>query len=119
MERRIFLKMTLPLIALLAGCRPRASVDCLSNSAEWLQRLRSFADPVLGKAAAQVLPDHLPAPRAVCAKGFAERYRQEAAADFAAGKIMSLEGWQISETEALIHRAVYLSDVQRGVGSGP
>lgn len=106
-------------MALLAGCRPPAPVDCLSNSAEWLRQLRRFADPVLGRAASKVLPDHLPAPRNVCAEDFAERYRQEAAANFAAGKVVSLEGWIVSETEAVTHRAVYLSDAQRGVGSGP
>src|SRR5690606_1714751 len=116
MQRRSFLKLLLPLGALLAGCRPSGTVDCLSHSADWLQQLRKFADPVLGKAATQTLSGNLQAPQNVCAGDFAERYRQQAAADFAVGRVVSLDGWWVSETEAITHRAAYLASVPPVVG---
>lgn len=122
MQRRHFLKLTLSLGALLAGCDPFSSVDCLSNSSQWLQRLRAFADPVLGKAAAMSLPaseQKLKNLGDVCSGDFTERYRQQVAADFVAGRTMSLDGWVLSETEAFTHRAVYLADAQPVVGSMP
>jgi len=127
MQRRSFLKLLLPLGALslgtlLAGCRPSASVDCLSNSSLWLQRLKTFADPVLGKAAAlSVSADEQKLKHLgdVCSRDFTGRYRQQAAKDFAAGKTVSLDGWVVSETEAFTHRAVYLADALPAVGSGP
>lgn len=122
MQRRHFLKLTLSLGALLTGCGPSASVDCVSNSAPWLQRLKAFGDPVLGKVAALSLPageQKLKSLGDVCSNSFAERYRQQAATDFAGGKIVSLDGWVLSETEAFMHRAVYLASVSPVVGSGP
>lgn len=114
MQRRHFLKLTLSLGTLLAvtGCGSSTSVDCVSNSAPWLQRLKAFGDPVLGKAAALSLPaseQKLKSLGDACSHNFAERYRQQAATDFAGGKIVSLDGWVLSETEAFTHRAVYLA----------
>lgn len=122
MQRRDFLKLVLPLAALLVGCRPSPSVDCLSNTAKWLEQLKAFADPLLGKAAALALPQEeqkLPVPGPVCGEDFAERFRRQAAADFAAGNTITLDGWVVSKTEAFIHRAVYLADVPPAAGSGP
>jgi hypothetical protein len=122
MRRRNFLKLSLPLAALLAGCGPSPSVDCSSNIAERLRRLRRFADPLLGKMAALSLSKDAPKPevlQSLCEADFASRYRQQVAADFAAGKTLSLDGWVVSETEAFTHRLVYLLDASPGVGSGP
>lgn len=122
MQRRSFLKLILPLGALLAGCGPSSSVDCMSNTARWLQQLRAFADPVLGKAAVLSSPineQKLESLGNVCRSDFAERYRQQAAADFVANKILSLDGWIVSETEAFTHRAVYLASAPPAVGSAP
>jgi hypothetical protein len=122
MQRRSFLKLLLPLGALLAGCRPSASVDCLSNSAPWLQSLKRFADPVLGKVAALSLPmneQKLKSLGDVCHGDFVKHYRQQAATDFAAGKTVPLDGWILSETEAFTHRAVYLAGAPPAADSMP
>jgi hypothetical protein len=125
MQRRQLFKYLLPVGLAAAGLSagilmPGRSSSCTRLTASrLLQRLHPFSDVVLGKATALPVGNGLQRFDALCEENFEAGYRALVVQDFAAGKLARVDDWLLSETEALTHRAVYLSNVRQGVGSMP
>jgi hypothetical protein len=115
MQRRQFLKYLLPLGLATAGLVAgvsffRRSACTQLDDAQLLTRLKPFSDPELGKVMSLEAPTgDLDDLRVMCKENFDQAYRARIAADFSAGKTREVDGWLLSETEAITHRAVYLA----------
>ena len=134
MQRRQLLKLLVPLSLAAAGLS--AGVLMLKKSACDLldlgalrQYLKPFADVQLAKELAKKAA-MTPAPATYsqhfagwCEQDFEQTYRKRLASDFAEGKVQNVDGWLLSETEALTHLLVYgpasLSGEPPGAGSTP
>jgi hypothetical protein len=129
MQRRQVLKLLLPLTLLAAGVagtvfgRKLLRTDC--RAPELLTRLQPFSDVELGKkvaatVAVTIAPGSLGPLQALCEQDFEQQYRQLVQADFAGHRTQQVDGWILSQTEALTHLVVsqpaYLSGVQPGGG---
>lgn len=132
MQRRQLLKLFVPLGLVAAGLAAgvvvlkRSACDLL-DLATLREHLKPFADVELakklaGQVAAQPALDgqHF---ATWCEQDFEQHYRQHMASDFAEGKVKNVDGWLLSETEALTHQLVYgpamPADGQRAGGSAP
>jgi len=125
MQRRQLLKLLVPVGMLAAGVVAGVSVfrhvACKAlDSSSLLQYLKPFADEALGKAvAAHPVADDPKHFESLCEERFDEGYRELVTRDFVAGKVNSVDGWLLSETETLTHYLVYLSGARQAVGSAP
>jgi len=119
MQRRQFLKYLLPLGLATAGVAVgvtlfKKTACTVLDLPTLLKRLQPFADKELAnKLDTQISASDLNRLQAAigekCDENFDERLRQLIAADFAEGKIQNVDGWILSETEALTHQLVYQS----------
>lgn len=121
MHRRDLLKLLIPAAALpLAGYAGwrfwRAPASCeLPEEATLLAWLRPLADTELGRLATLELPPQwMSVFTGACAGNIVGFFRERVAADFAAGRVLRIDGWVLSETEAFTHRAVWLAGERRG-----
>jgi len=130
MQRRQLLKIILPLGLITVGVV--SGVSMLKKSAcrvldlpALLKRLQPFSDAELGKKISlPVNADDLKRFDGLCEESFDEGYRQLVTKDFAERKTKMVDGWILSETEVLTHRAVYshqayLSGAPQAAGSAP
>jgi hypothetical protein len=115
MQRRQLLKYLLPAGVAVVGLLSSLSLQGSSalctrlTPSRLLQRLRPFSDIGLGKAVAMPVGNGLQRFDALCEENFEAGYRALVVQDFVAGKLIHVDGWLLSETEALTHRALYLS----------
>jgi len=127
MQRRQLLKIILPLGLITAGVV--GGVSLLKKSAcrvldlpALLKHLKPFSDTELGKmssveknpfdSAQGALAEQSRSLKhfdSLCEESFDEGYRQLVTKDFAEGKVKSVDGWLLSETEVLTHQLVYQS----------
>jgi hypothetical protein len=124
MQRRQILKLVLPLALLSAsaagvvlGRKLMLKTDCTTpGPAALLAHLKPFSDAELGKAAAAV-PDAASLQRLgrLCEQDFDQHYRQLVQLDFAEGRRQQVDGWILSQTEALTHRLVSQPALLSGV----
>jgi hypothetical protein len=117
MNRRGFIGILLSAAAFISACRPKQLI-CDFSKADALKNLGPLADPVLGKAASRIpelvvrARQALPGWQKVCKENIISYYRQRAAADFAGGKTVKLDGWLLSETEADIHALLFINGIE-------
>lgn len=126
MQRRDLLKLLVPAallpVAAYAGLRfwPGPASCSSPGEATLLAWLKPLADPELGRLASVEPPSQWwKAFEGACASNFVARFRQQVAADFAAGRVVRVDGWVLSETEAFTHRAVYRASVSRAGAIAP
>jgi len=118
MKRRHFLQRLLPLglaATSLASLVARAAAVCTHTPGWLVGRLRTFYDPVLGKACRQPVGHGLARFDAICEEDFDNSFRALVVADYAASRIVAggVDGWLLSETETIMYRAVFLADVRQ------
>lgn len=126
MQRRDLLKLLIP-VALVpvvgyAGWRLWRQQRTCENPgvAAVIQRLQPFADPELGRLAKLEPPAQWWLQyQGVCPGDFVSVFRERVATDFAAGRVVRIDGWILSETEAFTHRAVYLAGASQGGVTAP
>ena len=116
MHRRQLLKLILPAalvsvggVGAVLGRKLFLKQSCeVMSLPELIKHLQPFSDANLGKNSyLEVKAEVLKRFNGFCEDDFAKRYQQLVSDDFSQGKTMMVDGWIISETEAITHRLVY------------